>query len=78
MPTLRRTELGLYDARGHRKYLTTAERTAFLRAAEETSREGAIPRFLPRSRHDIMPVYTGQYDPTQRRGCRTHQRDRRP
>jgi hypothetical protein len=27
MPTLRRMELGLYDARGHRKYLTTAERT---------------------------------------------------
>jgi integrase len=32
-------ELGLYDARGHRKYLTTAERTAFLTAAEETTRE---------------------------------------
>jgi hypothetical protein len=32
-------ELGLYDARGHRKYLTTAERTAFLTAAEETPRE---------------------------------------
>ena len=39
MPTLRRTELGLYDARGHRKYLTTAERTVFLTAAEETPRE---------------------------------------
>ena len=39
MPTLRRTELELYDARGHRKYLTTAERTAFLTAAEETPRE---------------------------------------
>jgi integrase len=31
--------LGLYDARGHRKYLTTAERTAFLIAAEEALRE---------------------------------------
>jgi integrase/recombinase XerD len=39
MPTLRRMELGLYDARGHRKYLTTAERTAFLTAAEEMPRE---------------------------------------
>src|SRR5437773_10797043 len=39
MPTLRRTELGLYDVRGYRKYLTTAERTAFLTAAEETPRE---------------------------------------
>jgi integrase/recombinase XerD len=39
MPTRRRMELGLYDARGHRKYLTTAERTAFLTAAEETPRE---------------------------------------
>jgi len=39
MPTLRRMELGLYDVRGHRKYLTTAERTAFLTAAEETPRE---------------------------------------
>jgi integrase len=39
MPTRRRMERGLYDARGHRKYLTTAERTAFLTAAEETPRE---------------------------------------
>ena len=39
MPTRHRTELGLYDARGHRKYLTTAERAAFLTAAEEASRE---------------------------------------
>jgi hypothetical protein len=39
MPTRRRMELGLYDARGHRKYLTTAERTAFLTAAEEALRE---------------------------------------
>jgi len=39
MPTLRRMELGLYDARGQRKYLTTAERTAFLTAAEEAPRE---------------------------------------
>ena len=30
MPTRHRMELGLYDARGHRKYLTTAERAAFL------------------------------------------------
>jgi hypothetical protein len=41
MPTLRRTELGLYDARGHRKYLTAAERTVFLTAAEEAPREGS-------------------------------------
>ena len=39
MTTLRRMELGLYDARGQRKYLTTAERTAFLTAAEEAPRE---------------------------------------
>lgn len=39
MPTLRRIELGLYDTRGQRKYLTTAERTAFLTAAEEAPRE---------------------------------------
>jgi integrase/recombinase XerD len=39
MPTRHRMELGLYDARGHRKYLTTAERTAFVTAAEETPRE---------------------------------------
>ena len=39
MPTLRRMELGLYDARGHQKYLTAAERTAFLTVAEETPRE---------------------------------------
>ena len=39
MPTRHRMELGLYDARGHRKYLTTAERTAFLIAAEEAPRE---------------------------------------
>jgi hypothetical protein len=39
MPTQRRMELGLYDARGHRKYLTTAERTVFLTTAEETPRE---------------------------------------
>jgi integrase len=32
-------ELGLYDARGQRKYLTTAERAAFLTAAEEAPRE---------------------------------------
>src|SRR5262245_48210217 len=39
MPTRHRMELGLYDARGHRKYLTIAERTAFLSAAEEAPRE---------------------------------------
>ena len=39
MPTRHRMALGLYDARGHRKYLTTAERTAFLIAAEEALRE---------------------------------------
>jgi integrase/recombinase XerD len=39
MPTLRRTELGLYDTRGHRKYLTAAERTVFMTAAEEVPRE---------------------------------------
>ena len=39
MPTRHRMALGLYDARGHRKYLTTAERAAFLTAAEEASRE---------------------------------------
>jgi integrase/recombinase XerD len=39
MPTRHRMELGLYDARGHRKYLTTAERAAFLSAAEEAPRE---------------------------------------
>jgi integrase len=39
MPTRHRMELGLYDARGHRKYVTTAERAAFLTAAEETPRE---------------------------------------
>ena len=39
MPTRHRMELGLYDARGHRKYLTTAERAAFLTAAEEAPRE---------------------------------------
>ncbi len=39
MPTRFHSELGLYDARGHRKYLTPQERTAFLAAAEETPRE---------------------------------------
>jgi len=39
MPTRHRMELGLYDARGQRKYLTTAERAAFLTAAEEAPRE---------------------------------------
>ena len=39
MPTRHRMELGWYDARGHRKYLTTAERAAFLSAAEEAPRE---------------------------------------
>ena len=31
--------LGLYDRAGHRKYLTNDERTAFLSAAEQASRE---------------------------------------
>src|SRR5712692_1664002 len=39
MPTRHRMELGLYDARGHRKYVTAAERAAFLTAAEEAPRE---------------------------------------
>lgn len=39
MPTLYRTDHGLYDAQGHRKYLTTAERRAFLTAAEDAPRE---------------------------------------
>jgi integrase len=39
MPTRFHSELGLYDARGHRKYLTPQERTAFLVMAEETPRE---------------------------------------
>jgi integrase len=29
----------LYDSRGHRKYLTPAEREAFLKAADEAERE---------------------------------------
>lgn len=29
----------LYDAKGHRKYLTPAEREAFLKAADEAERE---------------------------------------
>jgi hypothetical protein len=39
MLTRHRMALGLYDARGHRKYLTIAEWTAFLSAAEEAPRE---------------------------------------
>ncbi len=39
MSTLYRTEHGLYDASGHRKYLTKAERATFLAAAEEVPRE---------------------------------------
>lgn len=39
MPTIYHAELGLYDSRGHRKYLTPHERTAFLSAAEDTPRD---------------------------------------
>jgi hypothetical protein len=66
MPTRRRIELGLYDARGHRKYLTAAERTAFLTAAEETPREVRTlfsllahtcgPQKLHRALDDILPT----------------------